>query len=137
LGLNDRTFTVPVVDPVFSSTNRIIMPAAVFQIRQRDTLDYSVDASGWLAANGSALLGAVAWGVANDSPMQPIIMADSFDPTGLCTVVVAPAADAAVGDVYWIDWSAATTPTQIPRLPNVTIPPRTVVRRFYIMVVAG
>ena len=137
-GTNGRTFALPLIDQLASPTSSVIPPVVIFQIRERDVLDFSIDATQWLAANGNGVLAAgSAWAVAVGSPMTPTIVGQQFDPSGLVTAVIAPMMGANVGDVYWLDVTLAVAPAQLTMFPNVQVPARKLTRRVYIQVVAG
>ncbi len=136
---NGRTFTLPTTDVALSSSTTTVPPVATFQMRARDVLDFSVDATAWLAANGSgAVLTAAQWAVAAGSPKTPTISGQGFDQTGLTSAVIAAANTAAPGDVYSLDITLTVGPCPPANDPGgFTIPARTLVRRIQIMVVAG
>lgn len=136
---NGRTYFLPATEATMSSSTTTVPASQVFQMRVRDVLDFSVDATAWLAANGSgAALSAAQWAVASDSPKTPTISGQGFDPTGLTSAVIAAANNAAPGDVYSIDITLTVAPCPPVNDPGgFTIPARTLVRRIQIMVVAG
>ena len=109
---------------------------ALFQLRIRDTLDFGVDLSLWLAANGNGLISNAVWSVAALSPKTPILSGNSFLPSGLAVVAVAPGVGALPGDAYWLDVTfsvAAVAATAV----SIALPARTMVRRVNIIVVNG
>jgi hypothetical protein len=109
---------------------------ATFYIRQRDTLDFIVDLTDWLAANGPATLSSATWAVAADSPGTPVLEDDVASPYSTA-VVVSPAANAKVGDAYWLDVTLNITATQVTNPGDLALPARKLVRRINIVVVAG
>ena len=117
--------------------NAAINAVATFQLRQRDTLDFTLDASAWLGANGNAQLTGAAWTVATGSPKTPTIVSSAWSPQGHAVVVLAVGAGAAVGDAYWLDVMLAIGPTTPTNVGDVAISARTVVRRIYVVVAAG
>ncbi|WP_163277035.1 hypothetical protein, partial [Klebsiella aerogenes] len=72
-------------------------------LRLRDTIDYKVDFSQWLQANGNAQLNAANFAAASNSPSTPSITGQSFSPAGKTVVVLKAADNAKVGDAYWLD----------------------------------
>lgn len=137
VAVNGRTYTIPLVDLTASSTLPSIPLAAIFQIRQRDTLDFSINYMAWLAANGAATIATSTWVVAALSPKIPIIVASALDPAGVAVVVVTPAVAAVVGDTYWLDNTMTTTIASLDCVPGIVVPARVLVRRIALMVVAG
>lgn len=110
-----------------------------FFIRQRDTLDFGIDFTDWLAANndgGAVTLTTAVWAVAATSPKTPIIVGSGFDPAGKTSVTITPAAAAVAGDAYWMEViitvSAVAASAGFPALPA-----RTLVRKVNIVVVNG
>jgi hypothetical protein len=133
-----RTYAVPVCDNLGDSAPNAQVPAAAtFNLNLRDSLDFSVDFSAWLGANGNPALTNAVWAVAVGSPKTPPIVGQAFSAQGMTTVVISAASGAIPGDAYWLDVTAsigATTPTNV---GDVAIPARTIVRRIYIIVVSG
>jgi hypothetical protein len=132
-----RKYTLPASEYDGSINPSASVPAtATFSLRQRDTIDFTFDASVWLAANGNPTLDSAVWTIAGSSPKTPTIAAQNFSPSGQCVVVVTPASGAAPGDAYWLDLtlSIAATPATT---TAAAIPARTLVRRIYIIVTAG
>lgn len=120
-----------------ASLNAPIGALALFQMKTRDELDFTVDFSQWLAANGNPVLTAATFAVSADSPSAPTLSAQAFVPGGKCVVVLTAPDGAKAGDAYYLDVSAqigATTPT----LPtDVPIPARKLVRRIHVVLVNG
>lgn len=114
-----------------------IAALGLFQMKLRDTVDFRVDFSQWLAANGKPQLTAAVWAVAATSPKTPTMSGSAFVPSGM-TAVVLQAPDGAIpGDTYYLDITASIGPTT-PSLPTeVALPARTLVRRIHVIVVQG
>lgn len=108
-----------------------------FQMKIRDTTDFRVDFSQWLAANGNPILTAATFTVADDSPSTPEIIGQAFVPAGKCVIVIAAADGAKAGDAFWLDITvhvgvaAAVLPT------DVAIPARVLTRRINVVLVNG
>jgi hypothetical protein len=117
--------------------NATIDAIATFQLRQRDTLDFTIDMSAWLGANGNAQLTAASWAVASGSPKTPTMASNAFSPQGHVVVVLTAASDAQPGDAYWLDATISIGATQPTNVGDVAIPARTIVRRIYVVVAAG
>ena len=49
---NGRTYVMPAVEDIASTASNTLNPLHVFQVRMRDTLDYTVDLSHFLGALG-------------------------------------------------------------------------------------
>jgi len=135
---DSRRVALPVLDADERLSPTPSIPAiATFQLKQRDSLDFTLDAAAWLGANGNPVLTSAVWAVASNSPKTPTIVAQAFSAQGVTVAVIAPASNPLPGDAYWLDVTlsiGATTPTN----PNdVAIPARTIVRRIYIIVAAG
>lgn len=133
-----RSVTVPACEPDGdASQSAAIAALACFQMRKRDTVDFIVDFSDWLRANGNAVLSAATFAVASDSPKTPTLAGQAFVAAGKCVAVLTAANDALAGDAYYLDLSvtiAATTPVAP---TDVAIPQRTLVRRIHVVVVNG
>lgn len=114
-----------------------VLAIGEFQISKRDTLDFSVDLSAWLVANGGAQLTDATWAKATDSPKAPTIGDSVFSPQGMATVIVSAADDAEAGDAYWLDVTFAIAATTAVNPGEVAIPAREMTRRIYIVVVNG
>lgn len=135
---NRRTYTVPTLDVVSSATLPAVPVVATYQVRQRDTLDFGIDFSGWLVVNGRTTVASAVWTVAVGSPKSPLAYSSVFEPTGLTVVLVTPGPLAVVGDVYWFDVTMVTAPATLDcAQPGVVLPPRMRVLRLAVMVVAG
>lgn len=136
---DSRSVTVPAFEPDVGATpGTPILALGLFELRLRDQIDFSVDFSAWLAANGSnAQLTNVTWSAASGSPKTPTIVGSTFSPLGKCVVVLTAGTNASIGDTYWLDITVtigATTPVN----PNdVAIPVRALVRRIHVIVVNG
>ncbi|KAH2282323.1 hypothetical protein KXW82_007478, partial [Aspergillus fumigatus] len=64
-----RSVVVPACEPDVNAEQGADIPAlACFQLRLRDTIDYKVDFSQWLQANGNAQLNAANFAAASNSP---------------------------------------------------------------------
>lgn len=136
--IGGRTFIVPVDEPELRGGGAQAFAAATFELRQRDSLDFAVDFSTWLAANGSnAQIDDAEWSVAEKSPKTPVILGNGFSPAGRCVVVVKAAEGAVVGDGYWLDVKVTVGATTATSPEEVALPARTLVRRIAVIVVAG
>lgn len=132
-----RTAVVPVCEPERSvDAQGTVSALGLFQHRLRDVLDYTVDFSAWIAANGGTQLDGVAWAVAADSPKTPVLSDDSFAPSGKAVVLVTPGAGATVGDTYYIE-ATATFAARAASADLPALPARTLVKRIHIIVVKG
>jgi len=132
-----RRYVMPACEPDGCSAPTAQIPAvATFTIRQRDSWDYTFDASVWVGANGNPVVTGATWAVASGSPQTPTLTGQAFTAQGVAVVVVTPANGAKPGDAYWLDLTvtvgAASATTDAP-----AIPARTFVRRIYIIVTAG
>lgn len=137
-----RTYRVPACEAAQSTSSSAVPAAATFQVRQRDVLDFDVDASDFLASLGSdAKLASAVFSVASSVTLAgtvagaPTISGQGHSDDGVASVVLAPHSAAAVGDVYTLDCTLVTTSTSLAQ--GVTLPARTIVRRIVIIVVAG
>lgn len=110
---------------------------ALFQMRIRDKIDFVVDFSQWLAANGNPTLTGATFAAAAESPSAPSISAQAFVPAGKCVVVLTAPEGAKAGDAYWLDVTAEIAPTTPVQPTDVPIPARTLVRRIHVVVVNG
>ena len=119
------------------SPNAPILAVATFQIKKRDTLDFTLDMMSWLAANGNAQLTGAVWAVAAGSPSTPTIQGSAHSPQGVMTVVITPGNDDAPGSAYWLEVTIQVGETTPINPGDVAIPARTLVRRINIVVVAG
>ena len=119
------------------SQNDPILAVGTFYLHLRDSLDFSVDLSKWLAANGGAQLTGAAWAVAADSPKTPVLTGVAFSPQGKSSVVVTPGAEAVAGDAYWLDVTLTIGATVSVNVGDVALPARTMVRRIHIVIVKG
>ena len=136
--VNCRTVIVPGCEITLNPSDLSIPAEALFQIRLRDIMDFSVDFSAWLTSTHGALLASVVWTIAALSPKIPIISSTVFDSSGPAVAIIAPGLLAAVGDAYYIDVTGVTLPTLISAgSATLTIPARTITRRVNILVVAG
>lgn len=133
-----RSVTVPACEPDGdASQSASIAALSLFQIRKRDTVDFSVDWSEWLKANGNAQLSAATFAASADSPKTPTISGQAFSPAGKCVVVLTAANDALAGDAYYIDLTITVAATVAALPSDVAIPARTLVRRIHVVVVNG
>ena len=120
-----------------ASQSAPIAALALFQMKIRDTLDFTVDFSQWIAANGSPVMSAATFAVASDSPSQPTISGQAFTPVGKAVVVLHAANGAKAGDAFYLDVTATLAAT-VPALPtDVAIPARTLVRRIHVVLANG
>lgn len=132
-----RSVTVPACEPDGdASQSASIAALACFQMRKRDTIDFTVDWSDWLKQNGNAMLSAATFSVATDSPKTPTLT-QAFAPGGKCVVVLTAANDALAGDAYYIDLSVTVAATTAVGPNDVAIPARTLVRRIHVVVING
>ena len=133
-----RKYEVPTCEADVNVAPNATVPAiATFTIKQRDTIDFTVDWSSWLGANGNPVLTNATWTVATDSPKTPTISGQAFSAAGVCVAVLTPAAGATPGDAYWLDLTVTVGVTTATNAGDVAIPARTLVRRVYIIVTAG
>jgi hypothetical protein len=128
--------TAPVVclNPLFNTPS--IDALATFIKKARDTLDFGIDFTDWLKANGDTEISAVTWEPVTDPPYQdPPILSDQFFPGSEAWVMIGPGL---AGDNYLIDCTATIAPTQA-RVGGdaVSTVERTIVRRIAIQVLAG
>lgn len=110
---------------------------ALFQMRIRDKVDFQVDFSQWLQANGNPTLTGATFAVASDSPSTPTIAGQAFVAAGKCVVVLTAPEGAKAGDAYWLDVTAQVGATTPVAPTDVPIPARTLVRRIHVVVVNG
>lgn len=134
---NARTYVLPTNEPLLPANQTAVPAGATFQLRERDSLDFSMDLTAWLCANApGAVISQATWTVPSDSPATPTIVGQEFEPTGFCVVVISDNGSA-VGSVFWLDLAVTLSATPLPSAPNLAIPPRTLTRRLYVQVVAG
>lgn len=130
-----RTVAVPVADPPQNyGQSAPIDVLATFQLFIRDTLDFSVDLTAWLTANGAAVLSGATWTSAGSK--TPTLSGQAFVPTGLASVVVAPASGALPGDAYLLDVAFAIAAVAA-SIASPAIPARVLTRRICIILVNG
>lgn len=110
---------------------------ACFQMKIRDTLDFTVDFSQWIAANGNPVLSNAVFAAASDSPSAPSISGQAFTPGGKCVVVLHAASGAKAGDAYYLDVTATIAATTPATSADVAIPARTLVRRIHVVLANG
>lgn len=135
---DSRYVAMPAAEPdIGAAPGSPILALALFEIRLRDVLDFTVDFATWLGANGGSTLTAATWSVAAGSPKTPTISGQAFAPAGRVTAVLAPGAGAVTGDTYWMDISVTVGATTVVNPNDVVIPARTLVRRVNIIVVNG
>ena len=131
-----RTAEVPACETCVASGTDI--PAlATFNMKLRDKLDFAVDFTAWLVANGGASLTSATFAVSGDSPKTPTISGQAFGAAGKAVVVITPANGAVVGDAYYLDVTAQVAATVAATANDVAIPARTLVRRINVVVAAG
>jgi hypothetical protein len=120
-----------------ASQSASIAALACFQMKIRDTLDFTVDFSTWIAANGSPVMSNAVFAISADSPSQPTLAGQAFTPGGKCVVVLHAAVGAKAGDAYYLDITATLAAT-VPASPaDVVIPARTLVRRIHVVLANG
>jgi hypothetical protein len=110
---------------------------ATFQLQKRDTLDFTVDFSVWIGANGNPPMTSAEWTVAVGSPHAPTIVGQAFSSQGKTTVVLMAPEGANVGDAYWLDVTADVGLSQPASSGDVAIPARVLVRRVNVVVSQG
>jgi hypothetical protein len=133
-----RSVVVPACEPDLKAEQGSDIPAlACFQLRLRDQIDFKVDFSQWLLANGNAQLSSAQFAVATGSPGTPTIVGQAFSPAGKCAVVLAAANNAKAGDAYWLDLTATVAAVPAVGATDVAIPARTIVRRIHVVVANG
>ena len=137
--VNCRSVSVPACDPHCDSGQSTGIPSlAVFQIRIRDTVDFTVDFTEWLQANGNATLSGATFAAASDSPSAPSIQGQSFNASGKAMVVLSGATEGVqVGNAFWIDVTAQVAATVALLPSDLVIPARTLVRRIHVVVISG
>jgi hypothetical protein len=133
-----RIATVPPCEnDTDASQSAPIAALACFQMKIRDTLDFTVDFTQWIAANGNPAITAATFAAASDSPSAPTISGQAFTPTGKAVVVLHAAQGAKAGDAYYLDITATLAAT-VPASPlDVAIPARTLVRRIHVVLANG
>jgi hypothetical protein len=132
-----RTVIVPACEADTIAEQGTPIPAlACFQMRMRDTIDFAVDFSQWLAKNGGAVLSNAQFAVASDSPKTPVIVGQAFAPSGKCLIALSKhVSSPAVGDAYWLDITA--TVAAVTPVGGAAIPARTLVSRIHVVLVNG
>jgi hypothetical protein len=120
-----------------ASQSAPIAALACFQMKIRDTLDFTVDFSAWIAANGNPVMTAALFATAADSPSAPTISGQAFTPGGKCVVVLHAAEGAKAGDAYYLDVTATLAATTPATTADVAIPARTLVRRIHVVLANG
>lgn len=114
-----------------------IQAVGLFQMRVRDELDFRVDFTEWVAANGNPPMSGAVFTVASGSPQSPTISGQAFSPDGMSVVVLKAAVGAEPGHAYYLDVTANFGPT-VPIAPGaLVIPARKMVRRIHVVVIAG
>lgn len=132
-----RTAVVPACDTLYDPPPTGIDALASFQIKLRDTLDFTVDFTEWLQANGNGALSSAVFSVAAGSPKTPTIVGQTFSTTK-ALIVINPAVGDVAGDAYYLDITAqvaAVTPAL--GTADLAIPARQVVRRINVVVING
>lgn len=133
-----RTVVVPRCEPdTDASQGAPILALATFQMYIRDNVDFTVDFSQWLAANGGAQLSAATFAVAADSPKTPTISGQAFSAAGKCSVVLKAGVGATPGDAFYLDVTVTVAATTAVLPTDVAIPARTLVRRIHVVLVNG
>jgi hypothetical protein len=136
--VNCRSVSVPACERDYDAGKSSSIEAlALFQLKLRDTIDFTVDFTDWLVANGAATLTGATFSVAADSPQTPTIAGQTFNAGGKSIVVLSPAANANVGDAYYLDIIAQVAATIVSLPTDIAIPARTLVRRINVIVVHG
>lgn len=133
-----RSVVVPSCEgDVSSAQDADITALALFQLRLRDEIDFKVDFSQWLQANGGAQISNATFAAAATSPSAPSIVSQAFSANGKCVVVLAAPNGAKAGDAYWIDVTVTVAAVAAATANDVAIPQRTLVRRINVVAVNG
>lgn len=136
-----RVATVPACElDVDASQTASIAALACFQMKIRDDIDFTVDFSTWLAANGSPVMTGATFAISSDSPSQPTIVGQAFSPGGKSVAVLKAGTTqtaAKAGDAYYLDVTAVFAATAPVSPADVAIPSRTLVRRIHVVVANG
>lgn len=133
----DEVAPVVCLNPLFNQPSITVL--ATFIKKARDTLDYGIDFTQWVQANGNTEIKDVVWADAADGAAAGILPApmvgNQFFPGGECWVVIGPGN---AGDNYWLDCTVTVAATQA-RVGGdaVQTMERTLVRRIAIQVYAG
>lgn len=120
-----------------ASQSAPISALACFQMKIRDTLDFTVDFSQWIAANGHPAVTNALFAAASGSPSAPSITGQAFTPGGKCVVVLHAAEGAKAGDAYYLDITVALAATAPATTAELAIPARTLVRRIHVVLANG
>jgi hypothetical protein len=141
LGVPDcRIIVVPAceidIEPS-QSTPIMCLTGQPLQIKLRDTIDFTVDFTQWLAANGSPLIASATWAVAATSPKTPTIVSQAFVPSGKTNVVISNPQGALPGDTYFLEITMTTSATAPVNPTDVPIGARILVRRVNVIAVSG
>ena len=131
-----RRVKMPVQEPtnVATAPSAAVPALAQFFKAARDTLDFGIDFSDWLIANGNTQATNIVYTEGDDSPQTPTIASQSFSPLGESAVLLS---GGAVGDAYYIDATLTVDQVQVREDNPAAIGTRTIVRRIHIVVVAG
>jgi hypothetical protein len=130
----DETAPVVCLNPLFTVPTIDVL--ASFVKKARDTLDFGIDFTAWLKANGDTELKAVQWDpVVQNGYVAPPVVDDQFFPGSEAWVIIGPGN---AGDKYLIDCTASIAATQA-RVGGDAVQTleRTIVRRILITVYAG
>ena len=131
---------MPACEPDLNPSPTAPIPAlACFQLRLRDSMDFTVDFTNWLAQNGnsSTLITGVVWATATGSPKTPTIVSQAFSPQGKCSVILAAPAGTVAGAAFWLDVTITIGPTAVVDTGDVQLPARTITRRINVVTVNG
>lgn len=132
-----RTAVVSACDALYDVPPTTIDALATFQIKLRDKLDFTVDFTDWLQANGNGALTSAVFTVAAGSPKTPTIVGQTFSTTK-ALIVINPAVGDVAGDAYYLDITAqiaAVAPAV--GSADLAIPARQMVRRINVVVING
>lgn len=122
------------IDPAQGAS---IEALALFQMRLRDTVDFTVDFGKWLVTNGNARLSTAVFAIASDSPSTPVIAGQAFNQAGRCVVALSAGVGAKAGDAFYLDLTVTVGATTPAGANEVAIPARTLVRRIHVVLANG
>ncbi len=128
-----RRVKMPVADPAAPAlgVSAAIPALAQFFKADRDTIDFGIDFSDWLVANGSPQVTNCVYAAAAGSPAVPTIAAQDYNAQGETVVVLS---GGTAGDAYWIDCTLTMDAVQLREGNPNKIISRVLVRRLHIVV---
>lgn len=131
-----RRVKMPVQEPtnVATAPSASVPALAQFFKAARDTMDFGIDFTDWLIANGNTQATNIVYSEGDDSPQSPTIASQSFSKTGESAVLIS---GGAIGDAYYIDCTVTVDEVQVREDNPAAIGTRTIVRRIHVVVVAG